>query len=220
LPPIDHPEILTMPSSAPRPKVPLGRPLSAESDILAATQRLLAKGGSFTALGVQQITTEAGVSRSSFYVHFRDKFDLLMRLGTRLLVPTFDAASAWQPSDGLEGLTQTFETMLDLYRQHFAVRRAFAEVAAYDKAVGDFWSQEIRQFTESTLALLRAEQQAERTATDVDPLSATQVIVTGGERAIVEHVTTRPPASDPVFAREMARIWWYGVYRRPTTPGT
>lgn len=217
-PPIDDPETPTMTSRAPRPKAPLGRPLSAESDILAATQRLLVEGASFTALGVQQITAAAGVARSSFYIHFRDKADLLVRLGARLLTPTFDAASAWRPSDGLEALTETFERMLEIYRRHYAVRRALSEIAPYEAAVGDFWNREITQFTDWTLALLRTEQEEGRTSPDMDLPSATQVIVTGGEQAIVGHVTTRPVATDPVFAREMARIWWYGVYRRPADP--
>ncbi|MCZ4602647.1 TetR/AcrR family transcriptional regulator [Streptomyces sp. Lzd4kr] len=205
-----------MPSSALPPRGSMGRPLSAEGAILAAAQRLLDDGVSFTELGVQWISVEAGVSRSSFYVHFRDKIDLLMRLAEQFLVPAFDASSAWRPSDGPEALTETFLNVLVFYRQHAAVRRALAEAAAYDATAGQAWGQEIAQFTGWTLAVLSAEQQAGRTPSDVDALSATQVIVTGGERAIVEHITTRPPGSDPVFARELALIWWYGVYRRPT----
>ncbi|WP_432132929.1 TetR/AcrR family transcriptional regulator [Streptomyces tendae] len=186
--------------------------------MLAATQRLLVAGASFTALGVQHITAEAGVSRSSFYVHFRDKTDLLTRLAARLLAPSFDASSAWRPSDGLDALTETFVRVLRLYREHFAVRRACAEVSAYDPAMSQFWTREIRQFSDWTFEVLRVEQEEGRTPSDVDTLGATQVIINGGEQAIVEHVTTRPPESDRVFARELARIWWYGVYRRPADP--
>src|SRR5262245_36992833 len=106
-----------MPSTTPR-RVALGRPPSAEADILAATRRLLVGGASFTELGVQQISAEAGVARSSFYVHFRDKIDLLVRLAAQLMAPTFDATSAWRPSDGVEGLVDTFLHVLSFYRQH------------------------------------------------------------------------------------------------------
>ncbi|MFF1844882.1 TetR/AcrR family transcriptional regulator [Streptomyces sp. NPDC058232] len=209
-----------MPSTTPRRTATTGRPLSAEADILAATQRLLVNGANFTELGVQQISTEAGVARSSFYVHFRDKIDLLIRLATQLMAPTFDATSAWRPSDGLERLADTFLHIVTFYRQHASVRRALTEVAAYDASVRDFWGREITQFSDWTIAVLRAEQDAGRTSADMDPVSAAQVIVTGGERAIVEHVTARDPGSDAAFARELARIWWYGVYRRPTDHNT
>jgi hypothetical protein len=41
------------------------------------------------------------------------------------------------------------------------------------------------------------------------------VIVIGGERAILDHITAAPPADDAAFARELTLTWWYGVYRRP-----
>lgn len=193
----------------------VGRPTSAEAEILAATQRLLINGANFTELGVQQISTEAGVARSTFYSHFRDKIDLLMRLATELMASTFDVTSAWVPSDGVERLTEAFLQVVQVYRKHAAVRRALIEVATYDATVRDFWSKELDQFTDWTIAVLRAEQDAGRSPADIDPVSATRVIVMGGERALVDHVTAGDPGSDVAFAREMALTWWYGVYRRP-----
>jgi hypothetical protein len=45
------------------------------------------------------------------------------------------------------------------------------------------------------------------------------VIVLGGEVAIADHVATfrDDTSGDGAFARELARIWWYGVYRRRLT---
>jgi hypothetical protein len=37
----------------------------------------------------------------------------------------------------------------------------------------------------------------------------------GGERAIFDHVVTGDPRDDEAFVREMAMIWWFGVFRRP-----
>ncbi|TFV34017.1 hypothetical protein E4K10_43515 [Streptomyces sp. T1317-0309] len=51
-----------MPSITRRRTAKVGRPTSAEADILAATQRLLIDGANFTELGVQHICTEAGVA--------------------------------------------------------------------------------------------------------------------------------------------------------------
>lgn len=204
-----------MPSITRRRTANVGRPTSAEADILAATQRLLVNGANFTELGVQQISTEAGVARSTFYSHFRDKIDLVMRLAAEFTTSTFDVTSAWNPSDGLEGLEDTFLRAMEVYRKNAAVRRALSEVAAYDVTVRDFWSAELSHFTDRTIALLRAEQDAGRTPADLDPVSATRLIIIGGERALVDQVTTADPSSDAAFARELAKTWWYGVYRRP-----
>ncbi|GII34769.1 TetR/AcrR family transcriptional regulator [Planotetraspora mira] len=204
-----------MPSITRRRTANVGRPTSAEAEILAATQRLLINGANFTELGVQQISTEAGVARSTFYSHFRDKIDLLMRLATELMTSSFDVTSAWDPSDGVERLADAFLQVVKVYRKHAAVRRALAEVATYDATVRDFLSAELNQFTDWTIAVLRAEQDAGRTRADLDPVSATRMIVMGGERALVDHVTAGDPGSDAAFARELALTWWYGVYRRP-----
>ncbi|MEU7880563.1 TetR/AcrR family transcriptional regulator [Microbispora bryophytorum] len=204
-----------MPSITRRRTANVGRPTSAEAEILAATQRLLINGANFTELGVQQICAEAGVARSTFYSHFRDKVDLLVRLAAAFTASSFDVASAWAPSDGVERLVDAFLHVVKVYREHAAVRRALAEVATYDATVRDFWSAELDQFTDWTIALLRAEQEAGHAPADLDPVSATRVIVMGGERALVAHVTAEDPGSDAAFARELALTWWYGVYRRP-----
>lgn len=199
-----------------RRRAPNPRPrASAEAEILATTQRLLSDGANFTELGVQQISAAAGVSRSTFYTHFRDKTDLLMRLATTMLTTSFSVASAWEPADGAERLADTFLEVLGIYREHAAVLRAIAEVAAYDETVRDFWRQKLSPFSERTIAVLREETQAGRTPASVDLASATRVIVVGGERAILDHVSAADPAEDITFARELALTWWYGVYRRP-----
>ncbi|SNT54174.1 DNA-binding transcriptional regulator, AcrR family [Asanoa hainanensis] len=193
----------------------VSRPASAEAEILAATRRILTEGASFTDLGVQQISTAAGVARSTFYAHFRDKTDLLLRLATEMLSTSFDVASSWEPTEGVDKAAEDFLRILGIYREHAGVLRAIGEVATYDQTVRDFWSQGLARFTERTIEALRVEQAAGRTPADIDLVSAARVIVVGGERAIFDHITSAPPADDATFARELARTWWYGVYRRP-----
>jgi AcrR family transcriptional regulator len=204
-----------MPSITRRRSPNPGRRASAEAEILAATRRLLINGANFTELGVQQISTEAGVARSTFYIYFRDKIDLLMRLATAMVTTSFDITSAWKPADGVERLADAFLQVVGVYREHSAVLRAIAEVAAYDATVRDFWNEGLTQFTDRTIAVLRDEQDAGRTPVDVDLVNVSRVIVKGGEQAIFDHVTAGDPADDAAFARELALTWWYGVYRRP-----
>jgi AcrR family transcriptional regulator len=204
-----------MASTTRRRTAQVGRPTTAQADIMAATRRLLSEGTSFTELGVQEICAAAGVARSTFYSHFRDKIDLLMRLATDLTAPSFDTTSAWQPADGLDRLVETFAQVLKIFREHTPVRRAVAEVASYDATVRAFWSEQIKLFTDRTITAIVHEQEAGRTPAGVDPVSATRVVVIGGEQAIVDQVTTGDPATDAGFARELAETWWYGVYRRP-----
>src|SRR4051794_34010288 len=45
--------------------------------LLAVLENLLDKGENFTEVSVERLVSEAGISRSTFYVYFEDKGDLL-----------------------------------------------------------------------------------------------------------------------------------------------
>ena len=51
-----------------------------ERRLLDATERLMRDGASFTELSVDRLSSEAGMSRASFYIYFEDKGHLLRRL--------------------------------------------------------------------------------------------------------------------------------------------
>ncbi|HEY5854151.1 MAG TPA: helix-turn-helix domain-containing protein, partial [Aldersonia sp.] len=55
-----------------------------EQAMLAATERLMESGTSFTELSVDRLASEAGISRPTFYVYFEDKGDVLRRLAERI----------------------------------------------------------------------------------------------------------------------------------------
>jgi hypothetical protein len=115
----------------------------------------------------------------------------------------------------VERLAADFLKIVCVYREHAAVLQAVTEVAAYDATVREFWRQKLVRFTERTIEVLQAEQDAGRTPGNVDLVNATRVIVMGGERAIFDQVTTADPSTDAAFASELAMVWWYGAYRRP-----
>ncbi|NMO51798.1 TetR/AcrR family transcriptional regulator [Actinoplanes sp. TBRC 11911] len=204
-----------MASTTRRRSAQVGRPTTAEAGILAATRRLLVNGASFTEMGVQEICAEAGVARSTFYSHFRDKIDLILRLTTDLTGSAFETTTAWEPADGLDRLAETFENVLRIYRDQAPLRRAITEVATYDVSVREVWANELKQFTDRTIEMIRTEQKAGRAPATIDAVAVTRVVVVGGEQAIVDQATAGDPADDAVFARELAETWWYGVFRRP-----
>jgi AcrR family transcriptional regulator len=202
-----------MPSITRRSTSP-ARKASADAEILAATRRLLDGGAKFTELGVQHIAAEAGVARSTFYAHFKDKTALLLRLAGDMAATSFGVTSAWEPETGVAGMAAAFEQVVGIYRENITMVLAVAEVSAYDATVRDFWSGLIAPFSVRTIEVLEREQAAGRTPSGVDVVSATRVIVAGGEKAIIDHVLAGDPDQDEVFARELALIWWHGVYRR------
>ncbi|MEV4117823.1 TetR/AcrR family transcriptional regulator [Micromonospora sp. NPDC049645] len=202
-----------------RPRNPDGR-AAVEGRVLAATERLLKEGIRFTDLGVQRIAAEAGVARSTFYTHFRDKSELLMRLAGTMRESSFDRTGEWDPGapgDPLAKLTEVFADVIRIYRTYAPVLAAISEVAAYDEVVREFWAAGLEKFVARTVAALRVEQQAGRTPADLDVTAAGRLIVIGGDRFLADHVSTTSadPETDAAAARELAATWWYGTYRRP-----
>ncbi|MEH0931066.1 TetR/AcrR family transcriptional regulator [Micromonospora sp. CPCC 205558] len=202
-----------------RPRNPDGR-AAVEARVLAATERLLKEGIRFTDLGVQRIAAEAGVARSTFYTHFRDKTELLMRLAGTMRESSFDRTDEWhpgEPGDPLARLTEVFADVIRIYRTYAPVLAAVNEVATYDESIREYWAAGLERFVARTADLLRVEQQAGRVPADVEVTMASRLVVIGGDRFLADHVSTTSadPENDAAAARELAQTWWYGVYRRP-----
>jgi AcrR family transcriptional regulator len=200
-----------------RPAADPSRRAAVEADVLAATERLLADGATFTELGVQRIAAEAGVARSTFYLYFRDKTELLLRLAATLGDVSFALVTGWSPDapDALDGLADTLLRVIRFYRDRRHVFAAVLEVSGYDRTIGEFWEAQLRLFIDQGERWLLAEQAAGRTPADLNAATASRVMVWGGIRVIADHITNRPADEDPAVAREVAANEWYGGFRRP-----
>ena len=111
---------------------------SMEARLLEAVERLLATGTTFTALSVERLAREAGISRATFYLYFRDKSDLIERLIAEVEDEVVRAGGLWfqHAEDATyEDLRRAMHGFMDVYRQHHPVLRAAAETAAYDEDV-------------------------------------------------------------------------------------
>lgn len=105
----------------------------AEGRLVEATERLLAAGTPYIALSVEQLCSEAGVARSTFYVHFRDKGELVTRVASRMLDQLSAAAEAWWvPGAHRPELLVATRELVGVYSRHRAVMTALTETAAYD----------------------------------------------------------------------------------------
>jgi AcrR family transcriptional regulator len=160
----------------------LNRRAAVEEKILEATEGLLRNGESFTELGVQRLAAEAGIARSTFYLHFRDKSELLLRLIKPLVDPVFDLiGEESHPSQGLDGMVKGMLVDLRYYRERRHLLAAVVEVAAYDPVLREYWDGQLQRFIDRAEEWLTAEQ-------------------------------------DEVVAREIAKLEWYGAFRRPAGP--
>lgn len=197
------------------------RSAATRTQVISALERLLDSGEAYSEISVQRILEEAGVSRATFYAHFPGKADVLVSLTDDLRESLLALAHLWEPAgeeDGADRFAGFFEEVLKIHRGHQKVLTAVREAAAYESAVGDFYTADLEGFDEAVLRTLLSEQAAGSTTADLDAVAASRIIVWGGAQAIAHHIRVDDGSGDTVFARELARIWWYGAYRRPAGP--
>ncbi len=127
------------------------RRLEAERGFLAATEALLDQGNSYAQLSVERIASRAGRPRTAFYLYFRDKRELLMRLTESVAETLYAEADRWwSGSRGREDIRPTVAAMLGTWQEHVSVLRAVVEASTYDAEIGEYWRGLVQRFVDET----------------------------------------------------------------------
>jgi TetR/AcrR family transcriptional regulator, ethionamide resistance regulator len=106
--------------------------------LLAAVQQLLTEGESFTELSVERLVSLAGVSRSTFYVYFQDKGELIRAWLAEINSEMDVAAQGWWTLDAgatWDDLRAALYRVVSAYRPHTTLMAAAFDAAAYDAGV-------------------------------------------------------------------------------------
>jgi TetR/AcrR family transcriptional regulator, ethionamide resistance regulator len=162
--------------SATEPAAPLA--------LLDAATALLEEGAPFGDLAVETIARRAGLSRATFYAHFRDKRALLVRLAERGEQELYARTAAWLEA-GVGDLRETVAAVLDVLRTHRAVFGALVEAATYDEEVARLWRDLHARFAEVARDRILREQPGIPTATAEARAFA---VVWMTERVLFEHL--------------------------------
>jgi TetR/AcrR family transcriptional regulator, ethionamide resistance regulator len=105
---------------------------------VSVVEALVENGPTYADLSVEAIITAGGISRSTFYVYFEDKGDLLVAMAQDVIGDLLaDGASWWElPVDATrEDLHKALRAPIDTYRKHRTILGTVAETAAYDPRV-------------------------------------------------------------------------------------
>jgi AcrR family transcriptional regulator len=188
--------------------------------LLAATERLVAEGVSFTELSVERLAAEAGISRSTFYVHFQDKTDIVLRLTRTVLTELREVSSTWwavAEHAGPEDLRRALAAIVDVYRRHGAAFTVVAETSAYDPAVAQEMRSLMQAIIDHTTAAIERGQAAGVMRT-VRPAETATVLSWMVERAGYQMVRRGDPTADLTIADTLTDIIWTTLYRAPADP--
>ncbi len=191
-----------------------------EAQVLLALERLMADGTPYTELAVQRIASESNVARSTFYRHFPDKSQLLIRMADLASQDLFDGADYWWRTDHTDvGHTIAgMRRMIAGFRRHRLVLVALTEVAAYDRDVGRYWRARVQRFQDVICERLVAEQRRGRVDRHCDVTATAIVLTSMVERSIATTLGEEPSIDDDQLARALGRAIWLIVYGDPDRP--
>ena len=109
----------------------------AEREIIAAAEELL-RERPFRDLTVDEVMRRTELSRPSFYVYFRDRHQLVLRVVERLGAEMWAMSEGWFETTGAGGpasFREALEGIVSVWDRHGPVMHALADAATVDQDV-------------------------------------------------------------------------------------
>jgi AcrR family transcriptional regulator len=191
--------------------------------ILDTAERLLEQRP-LDEIAVDELTTGAGISRSTFYFHFESREAVLYALAERITDDLYRSASVWLRRGGESpavALRRAIEATLVLWRQHGPVLRAAVRARDTDPQLRRFWAEVGRRFIDSAAEQIEGERAAGLALPGPPPArSLALVLVSMNEQACFNQSLTKPSAAaDRQLVDTLTTIWLRSVYGRDAADG-
>jgi len=132
-------------------------PEVAEQEIITAAEELL-RERPFRELTVDEVMRRTDLSRPSFYVYFRDRHHLVLKVVERLTGESADMADIWYRSggSGRDVIREATTGVVAIFERHGAVMEALADAAAADREVEVAYRGTQRFFIRATTSHIEA----------------------------------------------------------------
>jgi TetR/AcrR family transcriptional regulator, ethionamide resistance regulator len=183
--------------------------------LLKAIEARVAAGDSFATLSVEELVAEVGVSRSTFYVYFEDKGDLLRAWFADLHDQLSAAALHWWALDGDASeadLRDALEHIVLTYRPHVVLMAEMYDAAVYDEPVREEVEKMMKRNIIGLRKHLRRGQEKGHVAADLDPEEMAAWLTWMAERGLHRRVRYADDEALPGIVDTYTRIVWNSVY--------
>jgi TetR/AcrR family transcriptional regulator, ethionamide resistance regulator len=188
---------------------------------VSVVEDLVENGPRYADLSVEAIITAGGISRSTFYVYFEDKGDLLVAMAQDVIGDLLaDGASWWELPVGAtrEDLHKALRVPIDTYRKHRTILGTVAETAAYDPRVREQQRKLIDQVVTALTTYIGDAQRAGVADVHLDAARTAQWLIWMIERGLYQLVGAADNAEAERQLDALTEIVWRVIYLsgRPT----
>ena len=190
-------------------------PRVAEEEIIAAAEGLL-RERPFRELTVDEVMRRTDLSRPSFYVYFRDRHQLVLRVVERIGEQLWAMSGRWWTGtgDGPALVREAIEGIVGVFAEHGPLLRALADAAADDPQVEEVYVALVQSFVDVTARHIEEEIAAGRSL-PLDPRETATALVWMMERHLNLALGRSPFASPAVVQETLATIWVRVLYGEP-----
>src|SRR3954452_22069432 len=190
-------------------------PEVAEGEIIAAAEELL-RERPFRDLTVDEVMRRTELSRPSFYVYFRDRHHLVLRVVERLGTELWTMSDRWFEGSGPGHLRvrDAIEGVVAVFERHGAVLHALADAATVDPDVELAYGALVQGFIDATAKHIEAEIDAGNIL-PLDPYETAKALIWMEERYLISSLGRTPSAAPEAVVETLAAIWTRTLYGAP-----
>jgi TetR/AcrR family transcriptional regulator, ethionamide resistance regulator len=194
--------------------------LEPDAAFVLATAILLDEGIPYADLSVEQIARKAGRSRSTFYVYFRDKRELLLHATQEIADRLYAAAAGWLSAPSEDGdVRDALAGILSIYREHPGLLAAVVEASGYDERVREHWRELMGGFVEATERRLAGDDLLTEGGNSTASVHAQAfALVWMTERVCYQQLTGGGVRDDEALVDALAHIWERTASLKHTVP--
>jgi TetR/AcrR family transcriptional regulator, ethionamide resistance regulator len=187
-------------------------PESAEREILAAAESFL-RERPFRDLTVDEVMARTTLSRPSFYVYFRDRHNLAVRLVEGIGDALFGMANRWLEGTGdpREDVREALGGVAGVYDDHGLVLHAIADAAGHDPEVESVYYGLIERFVTATTTSIERNIRNGQVA-GLDPAPTAGALVWMSERYLLMTLGRIPKEPVETVVDTLATIWIRTLY--------
>jgi TetR/AcrR family transcriptional regulator, ethionamide resistance regulator len=184
---------------------------------VGVVEQLVQNGTRYADLSVEAIIRAGGISRSTFYVYFADKGDLLVAMAQDVVADLVAAGMSWWnlPADATpDDLRNALRVPVDTYRKHRTILATVTETAAYDPRVREQQQHLIDQVVSGLTSYITDAQGSGTVEATLDASRTAQWMVWMFERGLYQLIDGADDDETERLLDALTDIVWRVIYRR------